>query len=91
MKTTKRLSFSDLLVFFPHLDYLIAGLESLLCGGAARLYRRHKDAAVVAAGEADADGTVLLEADEPWVRPVVVKRKRFICRTLLHVSLHRTT
>ena len=53
-----------------YLDNLVPRLESLLGGRAARLDGRHKDAAVVAARQADADRAVLLEADEARLRPI---------------------
>jgi hypothetical protein len=52
-----------------YLDDLVPWLKPLLGGWAAGLDRRHEDAAVVAAGQPDPDRAVLLEADEPRVRP----------------------
>jgi hypothetical protein len=52
-----------------YLDDLVPWLEPLLGGWAAGLDRCHKDAAVVAAGQPDPDRAVLLEADEPRIRP----------------------
>ena len=50
-----------------YLENLIAGLESLLSGGAAWLHRRDKDADLVPSRQTDAHAARLLEADEAGV------------------------
>ena len=59
-----------------YLDDFISGLETLDSRRRARLHRRHEDTRLVPACETDTDRALLLETDEPRVRPTGARRSR---------------